>query len=57
MMEQRLLELETMARDSIQELRAYGGECENPALAFWRGVKAAVDELKPALPAGDTESK
>lgn len=46
MTNQRIWELDRMASSAIAECRRYGKRADCASLAFWRGVKMVVDELK-----------
>ena len=43
---ERVSELERIASDAIEEARLLGAKADNASLAYWRGVKTVVDELK-----------
>lgn len=46
---ERVNELERMAREAIDEARLLGEKSDNASLAYWRGVKTVVDELKLSI--------
>ena len=46
MTKERIDELERYSSEAIQECQIYGKTADDSALAFWRGVKMVVDELK-----------
>ena len=49
MTKERIYELERHSSDAIKECQLYGEAADDSALAFWRGVKMVVDELKMGL--------
>lgn len=46
MTNERVNELDRLASSAIEECRVLGQRADNASLAFWRGVKSVVDELK-----------
>lgn len=49
MTKERICELERLSSEAIKECQLYGDAADDGALAFWRGVKMVVDELKMGL--------
>lgn len=49
MTSERINELERLAASSIKECQLLGCRADNASLAFWRGVKTVVDELKMGI--------
>jgi len=49
MTRERIDQLERDIADAIEECQLYGEAAHDPSLAFWRGAKMVVEELKMEL--------
>ena len=55
MIKERLGELDEIATLAIAECHLVGQKADDVSLAYWRGVKSVVDELKAKIKAKDDD--